>query len=86
MIDTSKIIPCVLCGSRFSEMDVHQGRFFASTGVCLDCYRAQVLQSTRVSCFGKKGKRTAFNKRSVECARLCPDRIICALFVSGDLQ
>ena len=87
------ILECVICGRRFTEQDIHFRRYFASTQVCRACYERGQKSSYSVWCFGKQSVLASggyvlehgYDPTAGDCAHECPDRGICALFVSGDL-
>lgn len=85
-----KVLRCLLCPGQFSLKDVLEGRYFASTGICTDCYRAMRAAPYQVTCFGKKSKvvqgkpvKLGWEASAVECKSECPDRHICPLFAKG---
>lgn len=83
----NEVIPCILCGGKFSEEDVKKGAYFVSTMVCKVCYEAMQNQPHSISCFGKltvkQGRHTAYgyDSEAPECSGECPDRFICRVFV-----
>lgn len=83
----AEVMPCVLCGAKFSEEDVKKGNYFVSTMVCLECYQGMQKQPHSISCFGKltiKNGRTVefgYDKEAAECSGECPDRFVCRAFV-----
>lgn len=92
-IKALKVLRCLTCAGQFSWSDVEEGRYFASTGICLGCYQQMRSTPGRVSCFGKhskivKGKPVYYGWEAgaVECKSECPDRAICKLFVKGVLE
>jgi hypothetical protein len=84
----AKVLECTLCGDSFSERDVALGLFFASTGICNECYVKGQKISRKVWCFGKRDLRRghkivlkAYNEKALECQLHCPDRVICKQFI-----
>ena len=66
-----RILECVLCSERYSIKEVKDGRYFPSTGVCMECYRNAKIGSKKSWCFG------TFDGQAVECKAECLDRRIC---------
>ena len=86
----SKALECLLCRERYSEQDISNHMFWVETRICSACYAAMQRPDRRRSCFGKPTVRLpsgkvlhAYNPRSEECRRICPDRKICALIMLG---
>ena len=92
-VTSSTILECVRCGTRFGEQDVRELCYFPSTQVCLHCYELGQSSSYALWCFGKSNvlgpagsiSEYGFNLDAKACRDECPDRKICALFVSGVL-
>jgi hypothetical protein len=86
-VRTKELVPCLLCSKRYSVQDVQEGRYFASTGVCMSCYEEMAKKPISASCFGKKtvGQQFGYNSRAIVCAKICPDREVCKQFVSVDV-
>jgi hypothetical protein len=87
-ISVKPTMPCVLCGKRYSELDVHEGTFFVSTMICRKCYLGQQRLPHKLSCFGKRNKQRdgvvvayGYDRSSPECGGECPDRRICQAFI-----
>lgn len=81
-------LPCLLCSTRYSELDVTAGDFFVSTMICRSCYEKLQQQPYTVSCFGKPNKVSGqtvtafgFDPKARECKFECPDRSICRALV-----
>jgi hypothetical protein len=70
-----KLLPCQLCGDRFSVADVDSAAYFADTNVCAACYQRMKEQAVSVSCFGK-----LYQASDPRCAMLCPDASVCKNF------
>lgn len=71
------ILECITCDELYTEIDVENFRFFPSTGVCYNCYRAMQKADTSISCFGKQ-----YDALANECRELCPDRKLCPSFAN----
>jgi hypothetical protein len=86
-------LECTCCRARFEEDDVRALRFFASTSICLECYKRGQAAPYALWCFGKPnviGKsgrivQFGFDVQAEECREQCPDRKLCELFVKGRL-
>ena len=76
------MIPCVICGRRFTLADIGT-RLFISTGVCVYCYQEGLKMPKEQWCFGKQD---SYDEDSKDCSVLCPDRRICRLVVTGGLK
>lgn len=94
MSDGQPLFECVLCGQRFSEHDVYRRRYFPSTQVCRRCYKKGQESPHVVWCFGKpqvigpagKVLDYGYDSSSPECNEYCPDRFLCAQFISNSGQ
>jgi len=64
---------CVVCKGSFVLEDVKVGRYFPSTGACLSCY--QRMNKSKETCFGDE-----FDPKALAC-QVCPDRVVCRVFV-----
>lgn len=80
MSTKDQVFSCELCEEPYSLADIKELRFFPSTGICYACYRKGASAPPEVWCFGKKEK---YKPELRECSELCPDRVLCPLFVSG---
>ena len=96
-----KILLCTLCGELYSRDEARRLDYFPDTGVCFFCYTDLQKKSQEESCFGKPtrvaspgpGQRkvvfAGYEEDSLECRRdggLCPDRLYCPLFITGEIQ
>lgn len=96
MASLKKVLACILCLKKFSEQDVEELNYFPNEGICFNCYLDGSKKEHRVWCFGKKniidaitGKIKAFGydpAQSPDCRRYCPDRKICYLFATNQIQ
>jgi len=68
------ILMCILCGRRFSVVDVRARRYFPSTHTCYICYTEGAGSNPERWCFGKP---TKYDPEAAACQRECPDRLIC---------
>ena len=79
-------LKCRLCSDGYSLIDAEDGYFFVSTKICLACYQKGL--ESKSWCFAKPTvwRDSAvilygFNPAAQECAKNCPDRHICRLFL-----
>src|SRR5437016_2479291 len=72
------LLECITCDETYTEVDVENFRYFPSTGVCYNCYRAMQKAPITISCFGKE-----YDALANECRELCPDRKQCPSFANG---
>jgi hypothetical protein len=90
----TEVLVCVLCSRRYSLEDVERFDFFPTTGICVKCYQAGKRVPYLDWCFGKtnivgkNGKvvKFGYDAEAKACSQYCPDKKICALFVSGEIQ
>jgi hypothetical protein len=68
---------CSQCPERYKLEDVQEGRYFPSTGVCLNCY--QSMYKSKARCFGKK---KMYDSSTVACGQECQDSVICKSFIN----
>jgi len=88
------MLECILCEKHFNTQDVTELKFFPSTGICFDCYKAGVDAPYQKWCFGKTniygpGGRIlnhGYDPDVRECRKECPDRKLCPLFVTGQIN
>jgi hypothetical protein len=87
-------LECILCEHQFSLDDVRLLNFFPSTGVCFDCYQKGQSASFATWCFGKTSVtgpngnllQYGYDPEAKVCSEECPDRRICPLFWTGQIQ
>lgn len=72
----SKVFQCTLCEEKFPEAAIKKLLFFPSTMICSKCYNE--AEKDKDVCFGKKAE---YNKHSLVCSKVCPDRRICKLYL-----
>jgi hypothetical protein len=65
---------CVQCQGVYFLEDIKAGRYFPSTGMCLLCY--QKMAESDDTCFGGM-----YDRKAPVC-RICPDRVVCSVFVA----
>ena len=82
---TTASVECLLCTKRYTAKEIDKGAYCLETMVCLKCYLAMQRRPAVQCCFGKptiiqpnnKVSQSGYDPKSVECNRLCPDRIPC---------
>ena len=93
MSSTKKVLSCLCCPEKYSEEDVEKLNYFYPEGVCFSCYEKGAAASHRKWCFGKtdlvvNGQVKGYGydpETSEDCKKICPDRKICYLFVTGQI-
>ena len=80
-------LECLLCQRRYSFAEIKAGNYFLETMICAYCYRERQRAPRASSCFGKPGRirprQYGYNPRALECSRLCPDREVCGMLLTG---
>jgi len=71
-----KLFQCTECEERFTEENIKELKFFPSTMICSKCYHE--AEKDKTVCFSKVEE---YNKRSIVCNKICPDRRICRLYI-----
>ena len=95
MVDTAQldVLECILCHAKFNEQSVRGLDYFATTGICFNCYLNGQKSPYVIWCFGKKDIRTLSNQlvefgydpEAKACSLECPDKKICQLFVTNEI-
>jgi len=74
-ISGEAVLRCAGCPTRYSKIDAATFHLFP-TGLCLSCYREM---QAAPGCFGRR-----YDKN--ECPEACPDRTVCPLFQSKEID
>lgn len=74
-------LECVRCGGAFTIEDTLRFEFFFESGLCYECCKVLKKAPPDINCFGK-----LYDPLNPACKRLCPDRKVCPIFMSGDIK